>query len=180
MMNVMDQKRDTSAELPKRKAIRWKGYDYSLPGAYFITICIEKRKNLLSTVVGEGLAPPETRLRPCGKIAEDQLHFLERRYSNVSVDRYVVMPNHIHFILFLRGEAGGASPSPTVSDVICSFKSLTSRICKMRYGVEKLFQRSYIDHVIRDRRDYETRAKYISENPLRWHDDEMYCEDTAN
>lgn len=59
--------------------------------------------------------------------------------------------------------------SPTLVDIMRVFKSLTSRICKQQYGVDKLFQRSYIEHVIRDREDYEARQKYIRDNPIRWY-----------
>ena len=61
------------------------------------------------------------------------------------------------------------SPSPTLDDVVCAFKSLTSRICKQKFGIEKIFQRSYAGHIVRDRDDYETRRKYIYENPMRWY-----------
>ena len=79
------------------------------------------------------------------------------------------MPDHIHATLYLRKETGGASPSPTLDDVICAFKSLTSRVCKQRYGIDRMFQRSFAEHIIRDREDYETRKKYIFENPMRWY-----------
>lgn len=160
-----------------------KNFDYSTSGAYFVTICVSDRKQILSEVVrinstpapdsavGEGLAPHEYRvkLRPCGDIAKEQLQQLEKRFSSVTVEDYVIMPDHIHAIIFLHEKAGGASPSPTLNNVICAFKSLTSRICKQKYGVEKIFQRSYAEHIIRDRADYETRIKYIHENPLRWY-----------
>ena len=96
-------------QLPQRKATRLKGYDYSSPGVYFITICTQNRKCMLSDlVVGEGLAPPETRLSEIGRIAEEQILALEERFPPVSIDRYVVMPNHIHILLLLREQAGGA------------------------------------------------------------------------
>ena len=79
------------------------------------------------------------------------------------------MPDHIHAIIFLPKKAGGASPSPTLNDVICAFKSLTARICKQQYGIEKIFQRSYAEHIVRDQKDYETRRKYIYENPMKWY-----------
>ena len=122
-------------------------------------------------VVGEGLAPPEyaIKLKPCGEIVKEQLQQIENRFPSVSVKDYVIMPDHIHMILYLRKNAGGASPSPTLDDVICAFKSLTSRDCKRRYGIEKMFQRSSAEHIIRDREDYETRRKYIYENPKRWY-----------
>jgi REP element-mobilizing transposase RayT len=125
----------------------------------------------IDQMVGEGLAPPEysVRLKPCGEVVRAQLQQIENRFPSVSVKDYVIMPDHIHMILYLRKNAGGASPSPTLDDVICAFKSLTSRDCKRRYGIERMFQRSSAEHIIRDRDDYETRRKYICENPMRWY-----------
>jgi REP element-mobilizing transposase RayT len=122
-------------------------------------------------VVEERLASPEysVRLKPCGEVVRAQLQQIENRFPSVSVKDYVIMPDHIHMILHLRKNAGGASPSPTLDDVICAFKSLTSRDCKRRYGIERMFQRSSAEHIIRDREDYETRRKYIYENPKRWY-----------
>ena len=100
-------------EQTKRKPNRLYRYDYSTPGAYFITICTKNKQKTLSSIVGEGLAPPEPKLSNYGKIAEQQLLNLEERYPNVTLDKYVIMPNHIHMILVLRETAGGASPSPT-------------------------------------------------------------------
>ena len=165
-------------ELPKRKSTRLKDFDYSSAGAYFVTVCTRDRKQILSqvvkpmgTAVGEGLAPPEylTQLTPCGKIAQEQLFLLEDRYPSVTIEDYVIMPDHIHIVVFLHETTGGASPSPTLDDVICAFKSLTSRICKQCYGIEKIFQRSSAEHIVRDKVDYETRKKYIYENPMRWY-----------
>ena len=126
----------------------------------------------LSTV-GEGLGPPEfkNRLKPCGEIVKEQLGLIEKRFPTVSVEDYVIMPGHIQAIIYFHNdtEAGGASPSPTLNDVVCAFKSLVSKICKQRSGIEKLFQRSFYDHVIRNREDYEEHVKYIYENPMRWY-----------
>ena len=156
----------------QRKNTRLKDFDYSNEGAYFVTICTKGRKKLLSIIVGEGLAPPE--LKPCGKIAKEQLLLLEKRYPCTSVESYVIMPNHIHMILLITG---GASPSPTVSDIVCTFKSLTSRLCKKEHGIENIFQRSFYDHIIRNKEDFEEHIKYIYENPMRWHCDELYSEE---
>ena len=125
----------------------------------------------IGIAVGEGLAPPEitVKLKPCGEIVKEQLQLIETRFPSVTVEDYVIMPDHIHAVIFLNGKAGGASPSPTLDDVICAFKSLTSRSCKQKYGIEKMFQRSYAEHIVRDRDDYETRRKYIYENPMRWY-----------
>ena len=114
---------------PNRKHPRLKHYDYDATGAYFITICTQNRECMLSRVVGRGLAPAvtsELEYTLWGEIAERQLLLLENRYSHLTIDRYVIMPNHIHMIAVLRYEAAGASPRPTIMDVICAYKSLTT------------------------------------------------------
>ena len=105
---------DNKIELPKRKHPRLHHYDYSSAGAYFVTICTQNRRCVLSSIVGRVLAPAETdeiEYTTFGKIAEEQLLLLEDRYPCLSVDRYVIMPNHIHVILVLEGDAAGASPA---------------------------------------------------------------------
>ena len=80
--------------------------------------------------VGEGLAPPEitVKLKPCGEIVKEQLQLIETRFPGVTVEDYVIMPDHIHAVIFLHGKAGGASPSPTLDDVICAFKRLKKHL----------------------------------------------------
>ena len=157
-----------------RKELRLKDYDYSQNGVYFITICTSDRKPLLSRIsVGEGLAPPKIELLSLGEIAEKQLLNLESRYSVLTIDKYAVMPNHIHILMRLYN-SGGASPSPTVSDIVGSYKSLTTRECKKIVKLEKLFQRSFYDHIIRREQDYLDVWQYIDNNPARWLDDELY------
>ena len=167
-------------ELPKRKHPRLDNHDYSSAGAYFITICTQNRRCVLSRIVGRGLAPAETteiEYTSLGKIAEKQLFLLEDRYPNLAVDRYVIMPNHIHAIMILNGKAAGASPRPTITDIICAYKSLTTRECKKNGFGEKLFQTSFYEHIVRGREDYEEITKYIYENPIRWSYDELYTEE---
>ena len=170
---------DNKKGLPKRKHPRLDNYDYSLAGAYFITIRTQNRRRLLSRIVGRGLAPAEEKeieYTSFGEIAEEQLFLLEDRCSNLSIDQYVIMPNHIHAIMILKGEAAGASPRPTITDIVCSYKSLTTRECKKNGLAVKLFQTSFYDHIIRNYKDYEEHVKYIYENPIRWYFDELYTE----
>ncbi len=181
---------DENKQLPKRKSTRLKYYDYSSAGAYFVTICVNDRKPLLSDIiktsadplVGEGLAPPvySVELKPCGEVAKEQLQAIPIRFPSVTVDDFVIMPDHIHAIIFLHRNTGGASPSPTLDNVICAFKSLTSRICKQRHGIEKIFQRSYAEHIIRDQEDYIRRKNYMYKNPMRWYYDELNSENCNN
>ncbi|MBR6524080.1 MAG: transposase [Clostridia bacterium] len=160
--------------LPKRKPTRLKGYDYSQNGAYFITICTNDRKCILGNIGGQGLAPAEIILSQYGKIAKEQLLDLEKRYKTIRIDKYVIMPNHIHIIVILDNTAG-ASPCPTISDVICSFKSLTTRICnKTNNKLKKIFQTSFHDHIIRGEKDYQKIWEYIDTNVIRWEKDCFY------
>ena len=181
---------DNDKDLPKRKSTRLKNFDYSSVGAYFVTICVRDRMNILSEIVktdltatdktnrsavgeglappeiitnqttglavGEGLAPPEitVKLKPCGEVVKEQLQLIEARFPSVTVEDYVIMPDHIHAVIFLHKKTGGASPSPTLDDVVCAFKFLTSRSCKQKFGIEKMFQRSSAEHIVRDRDDY--------------------------
>ena len=161
--------------LPIRKHPRWKSYDYSRKGAYFITIYTDRKRKLLSDVVGRGLAPAEVELSDLGKIFQRQLLDMEKRFPFLTVGEYVIMPNHVHVILFFD-EAAGASPRPTGMDVVCALKSLTVRECRKNGFKGSLFQTSFHDHIIRDNDDYVKHKNYILENPRLWHLDEMYCE----
>ena len=174
------------ANLPKRKHVRIKEYNYSLPGAYFVTICTKNRRCTLSRIVGRGLAPAEeglsqaeepavVELTQIGELAKNNLVSLENKYPNLKIDSYVIMPNHIH-VIFVLTEAAGASPRPTVMDIVCAYKSLTVRECKAQIDEEFGFQTSFYEHVIRGREDYEEHIKYINENPMRWYYDELFEE----
>lgn len=159
--------------LPQRKHTRLKCYDYSSAGAYYITICTQSRKCLLSRIVGRGLAPTEIQYTTYGQIADEQLLLLEARFPLLKIDQYVIMPNHIHAILLIE-EAGGASPCPTISDIVCAYKSITTRQCKKVRPIVKLFQTSFYEHVIRGHEDYDEIVEYIANNPKQWELDKLY------
>ena len=163
--------------LPARKHPRLKNYDYSSAGAYFVTICTQNRKTLLSTIVGRGLAPAEVNLSSYGKIAQEELLALEKRYTFLKIDHYVIMPNHIHAILIIKDDPAGASPRPTVADIVCAYKSITTAKCKKYQPIQKLFQTSFYDHVIRNREDYYETVRYIMGNPSKWLEDSLYCKE---
>lgn len=163
---------------------RMKGYNYGRAGVYFVTVCVNGRHWVLSEIVGRGLAPAEVRLLPCGRLVEAEFLALPTRYPSVCVDKYVIMPNHIHVLLRLK-EAGdthgcqaGASPRPTLPQVVGAFKSLSTRSWKERLErcPDRLWQSSYHDHIIRNEADYLAHWTYIDENPAHWAEDEYYCE----
>ena len=156
-------------ELQKRKHPRLKSYDYSENGSYFVTICTDEHKQILSSIkVGRGLAPAEVVLSPLGKIVKEQIEAISLRYAFVEVQKYVIMPNHIHMLVFIDGFSAGASPRPTLSDIICSFKSLATRKCKKFYSAKNIWQTSFYDHIIRSERDYAEHYRYIEDNPTLW------------
>ena len=104
-------------ELPKRKPTRLKEYDYSTPGAYFITICTKDKKKILSEIVGDGIYDvPHIKLLPCGEIVDKYIQVMNERFEGAAVEKYIIMPNHIHLIIDIEGENGGGmsqAPYPT-------------------------------------------------------------------
>ena len=171
-------------DFPKRKHLRLKRYDYSSAGAYFVTICVKDRKRLLSDIikpVGVGaLDDPQIRLTPIGEIVEKYLLSSEN-IPGVKIDRYVIMPDHIHAIIFLdpdkyvlRQSGSSRAPTPT-NEMLPHIVSTFKRFCNKKIG-NNIFQRGYIDHIIRDREDYEEHLRYIRDNPARWYYDELYAE----
>ena len=163
------------SDAPSRKRIRLPEYDYSSPGAYFVTVCTHDRRCILSGIsVGEGLAPPGNHLTAIGRVVDAQIRELPRRYPCVRVENYVIMPNHIHLLVSIREDSGGASPSPTLFDVMRALKSISTRLSRPNLGSAPLFQRSYHEHVIRSENDYLQIWEYIDTNPAKWAEDRYY------
>ena len=156
-------------ELPKRKSIRLSDYDYSTPGAYFVTICTKDRKCILSnlTVGADALGGPRLQLTDTGKIVEQYI-LSTHRMTSFRVEKYVVMPNHIHLILWIESGPPGAS-APTVSDAVGALKRLVNR----RIGHD-IWQRSFHEHVIRNEQDYREIWEYIDQNPVKWVEDRYH------
>lgn len=165
--------------LPKRTHPRLDDYDYSSAGVYYVTISTQNKQCVLSHIVGRGLAPAETmevEYTLFGEIAEKQLLLLKDRDPYITIVQYVIMPNHIHLLMILDDKTVGASPRPTITDIICAYKSLTTKECKKNGWNGKLFQTSFYEHIIRGRKDGEKIIEYIYENPMRWYFDELYAE----
>ena len=152
-------------ELPKRKPIRIENYDYSSPGAYFITVCSSNREEIFWNGVGADIIrPQDVPLSAAGKIAEQGILQMAQHYENVAVDKYCVMPDHVHFILRIESDIGGRIISaPTVSTVVGSMKRWVSRLIG-----RPILQKSFYDHGIRNQRDYDEIWEYIENNPLKY------------
>lgn len=152
--------------LPKRKPTAIPHYDYSQPGAYFITLCVEKRRPILGKIDSS----PQVVLSSIGKIVSDVWYSLPQRFpclDAISQSIFVVVPDHIHGILQIT--AGGASPSPTLHQILGSFKSITTIETNRLLGTpgQKLWQRSAYEHILRNQQDFDEAAGYIAENPAR-------------
>jgi len=160
---------------PIRKPMRLKEYDYSTPGMYFVTICTEGKQKLLSNIVGGGaLDAPIVVLTKMGKIAHKYI-LSSNRIPGVTVDKFVIMPNHIHLILVVEETAvkgTSMAPSPT-NAAIPHFVSTFKRFCHREIG-GPIFQRSYYDHVIRSKAEYREIWQYIDSNPDKWMQDRYY------
>lgn len=157
--------------LPKRKPNRLKDYDYNQNGGYFITFCTKDRKPLLgSIVVGGGvLDAPHVELTPAGQIVDQYIRDLEQYYPWLTVETYIIMPNHVHLLLLVQdGPPGTSAPTgKAIPQLISTAKRFTNRDC----GTQ-LWQRGYFDHLIRDENDFLLHWDYIQTNPGKWAEDE--------
>ena len=145
---------------PDRKIPRLKGYDYSTPNYYFVTICCHRGRELFGPV-GETTA--------FRKIALRGLRDLHLHFPNAKVDKCVVMPNHVHCILILEGQG------PDLSTIVGQYKSAVSREIRKHAGDITVWQRSFYDEVIRSEESYQNLWGYIHTNPQNWHSDEFFC-----
>lgn len=168
-------------KLPKRKSIRLKGYDYSQNGCYFVTVCAKDKRHLLAhyrskaDIVGAGLrARPRDAivLTPLGKEVEKAIDYINIHYEDIDIENAIVMPNHIHLLITIdniEARYTGGHGDPPLHDVIGRLKSYTTKkyweITGDKNGV--LWQKKYIDHIIRNQQDFEYHWNYIEYNALK-------------
>lgn len=153
-------------DLPKRKNIRLNDYNYSSNGAYFITICTKNKENLLWKNVGANCVRPldQLPLSKIGIVIENEIYKLNTVYENIKVDKYQIMPNHIHLIIFIYEDSNGRTQfAPTISRIIKQFKgSITKQI-----GFS-IWQKYFYDRIIRNEKEYQSVWNYIHNNPLKY------------
>ena len=146
---------------PVRRNPRLKGFDYSSPNWYFVTICTWEKQCLFGS---------PKQLSPLGEIARQCLNEIGMHFPCVTVEKSVIMPNHVHAIISL-------TEGVNLSAVVGLFKSaVTKQVHEIRPG-EKVWQTSFHDHIIRSRTDFERIWLYIDNNPGRWMDDCFYTPD---
>ena len=152
-------------ELQKRKANRIQGFDYGQCGAYFVTLCTHNRARLFR------MDQTSSCQWESNRIIHKWVAETQNKYQNVHFDKYVIMSDHIHFLISFTEEAPGAS----LADVMRFFKTMTTNeyIREVKKGnlppfQQKLWQKSFYDHVIRNEQDYLETWEYIVNNPTKW------------
>ena len=160
-------------ELPSRKSNRLICYDYSQNGSYFVTICTQDRKKILSKIsVGTpvpGCPMPQPELLWHGKIADKYIKQIHTFYDHISIDKYVIMPDHIHLLISIDEPFGhpGTGVPTTKTSTLAKLVGTFKRFCNKEYG-RNIWQARYYDHVIRNQQDYDEIWQYIENNPIKW------------
>lgn len=177
-----------------RRSIRLRGYDYTQPGAYFVTICVHDRQQKLFGDVIDG----KMVLNDAGKYANKCLMEIPKHFPHAKLDECLVMPNHIHGIICLTNRRGTACRAPmrddglnsgtacraptgttekfgkpTIGTIPTIIRSYKSAVSKQIHKSDKKFkwQRNYYEHIIRNELSLFFIRKYIRENPLHWNID---------
>ncbi len=158
-------------EYASRKSNRLKAYDYSSTGIYFITICTSKR-NLYFWEDNIKITSYEQKipLSRYGNIVDSAIKNIPIIYPEICVEKYVIMPNHIHILLRIYSyDAGRPMVAPTISRVVNQTKGFVSK--QIGYPI---WQKSFYDHIIRNEKDYLEKRKYIENNPINWEKDDFF------
>ncbi|HOZ38151.1 MAG TPA: hypothetical protein PLH64_05305 [Anaerolineaceae bacterium] len=178
--------------LPHRKKLRIPDFDYSQPGAYYVSIVTQGRRKLFGQIVDGEMV-----LNDIGKMVKEVIDQIPEHYPGINVELFVVMPNHIHALLIISevvagpracqsndGKLRGVDPTKkqlSLSEIVHRIKSLTTH--EYMIGVrdkgwsqfeKRLWQRNYYEHVIRNERDYQAIYEYILANPMNWEKDEEF------
>lgn len=157
-----------------RRSIRLKDYDYSQPGAYFVTISTQDRQPVLGTVLSGTME-----LSAPGKIAADFWSVVPGHFTNIESDTFVVMPNHLHVILIVTRHNGEKVETETqlqksrtgsLGQVIAFYKYQTTKLINALSDTpgRRFWQKNYYEHVIRNDKDLRLAREYIENNPLKW------------
>lgn len=176
--------------LPHRRNLRLPEFDYSQPGAYFVTIVTQDRKPLFGHIVDGEMV-----LNEVGRMVQEVVDQIPEHYLEINVEVSVIMPNHIHLLFLItdvgagpracqpsNGQPQGVAPTKeqlSLPEIVHRIKSLTTH--RYLIGVrdkgwvrfeKHLWQRNYYEHVIRNERDYQATYDYIRSNPMNWEKDE--------
>jgi len=164
-------------DLPGRRSIRLRGYDYTEPGWYFVTICTIERRCLFGDIVADKMC-----LNVLGEAVVDAWQAIPQHLPMFETDSFIVMPNHFHGIIVLEADVGAKHASPlhqrrargtakgSLPAVVQSFKSASTRSAnRIRTTPGRpLWQRGFYERVIRSDEELNQLRRYIEDNPLRW------------
>lgn len=176
----------------KRRSLRLPNYDYSQPGAYFITICSWQRACLFGKVI-DGIM----HLNQIGGIARDQWLRLGLRFPHSDIYSYIIMPNHMHGIIVINSEISdtpesleGSTCTPlaqthcarkhvspgSLGAIVRAYKASVSWYIHALGGFNRkpIWQRNYYEHIIRDEQELQTIHDYIETNPQTWEQDRLF------
>ncbi len=163
-------------EMPKRKSIRLKDYDYSQNGAYFVTICTHNRECLFGDIVGADSISARTCDSISARMIDEIFVKTINEHKHVFCTKYVIMPNHFHAIIVI--ERADIESAPTLPQIVQSFKrySTIEYIKMVKRGAlppfdKHIWQRGYYEHIIRNEKCYNDIWNYIDNNPLLWKQD---------
>jgi len=156
--------------------MRLPGWNYSTEGVYFLTICTKERKPFFSRVVGCGiLDAPYVQLTKCGDSVQRVMVYLSEHTPNIRLEKWVIMPNHVHILVSVFPDGTGASGMPRPTDgAIPKFVSALKRFTNRENHIQ-LWQNGYFDHIVRDEDDFLRIWRYIDNNPAAWLEDKYYC-----
>ena len=167
----------------RRNTNRIPQHDYSAPGYYFITVCVEKRQEIFGTIVNNQMT-----LNDAGNMIDLWWKKTFEKYDHTLIDEYIIMPNHIHGIINIVGarspRPGSSRPdnnkiigrgnrAPTIGNIIAYFKYQTTKQINESQNTpgKKIWQRNYHDHIIRNDKSLQEIREYIINNPLNWETD---------
>lgn len=155
-----------------RHTIRLRGYDYSQDGYYFVTICTHEREWLFGEII-DG----QMKLSSVGDVVNQVWRLLPSRFD-IELNQFQIMPNHVHGIIVLTGNSMGREDrAPTLGQILAYFKYESTKQINCRGGVfppqtfNKIWQRNYYEHIIRNEKEYWAIRKYIIDNPKNWDND---------
>ena len=156
------------------ESTRLRDWDYGSPGWYFVTLCTKDKKCFLGHAVDGQIV-----LSAAGVVAETEMKTICTHKKNVMIDRYVVMPNHVHAIIVIEGNhpystvETGLAPSPTgacmrLSNIVGGYKAGVSRICHAKGLLGFAWQERFHDHILRSNASVNAVRDYIDRNPQNW------------
>ena len=161
-------------ELRQRKKMCLRSHNYGGTGYYFITICVKGRWPILCSDVQ---CVPQTNRMPLsevGEVVKIGIEQIPTHYSNVQVDKYIIMPNHIHAVLITGAESGRTMCAPTSTPSLLIIVRMLKEYVTKSLGYS-IWQKSFYDHIVRDESDYLRICEYIETNPAKWQEDIYYA-----